>query len=165
MPGMSFLGKWLFTFRERGGWWVLAQFPLILAVILLAEWTGRPFADAARIWVIAGGVICLAGTLLFIAATATLGSAMTPFPRPVEKSRLRTRGVYAMVRHPIYTSVLLMGSGWALLRLSGLALIAVLVLFVFFDRKAAREERWLMERFPEYSEYRVRVCKLIPWIY
>jgi protein-S-isoprenylcysteine O-methyltransferase Ste14 len=31
--------------------------------------------------------------------------------------------------------------------------------------KARREERWLQEQYPEYSAYKSRTKKLIPWIY
>jgi protein-S-isoprenylcysteine O-methyltransferase Ste14 len=39
------------------------------------------------------------------------------------------------------------------------------VLAAFLDRKAAREERWLEEKFPDYPEYRRRVRKFIPFLY
>ncbi|RPI93163.1 MAG: isoprenylcysteine carboxylmethyltransferase family protein, partial [Chloroflexi bacterium] len=39
------------------------------------------------------------------------------------------------------------------------------LLFVFFDIKTRREERWLARKFPEYAGYQQRVRKLIPFIY
>jgi len=36
---------------------------------------------------------------------------------------------------------------------------------MFFDVKAKKEETWLIEKFPDYANYRNSVKKLIPWIY
>jgi len=38
-------------------------------------------------------------------------------------------------------------------------------LFIFFDLKSRREERWLREAYPEYGDYQKRVKKLVPWVY
>jgi protein-S-isoprenylcysteine O-methyltransferase Ste14 len=35
----------------------------------------------------------------------------------------------------------------------------------FFDLKARREEAWLLAAYPAYAAYRVRVRKLVPFIY
>jgi protein-S-isoprenylcysteine O-methyltransferase Ste14 len=55
--------------------------------------------------------------------------------------------------------------GWLLIHPYALVLLYVLALFIFFEFKTQREERWLLEKFPAYSEYRNRVKKLIPWVY
>ncbi len=152
-------------FSAQGGWWVAVQFPLLILAYLIPEWYGR----ALRLepdWVTGLGVLLLVtGALLFAAAAVTLGPALTPFPRPLKNAVLRTRGVYGLVRHPIYTAVLLMAIGWSLYQYSPLGLVFDAGLLLFFDRKAAREERWLVERFAGYPAYRRRVKKLIPWIY
>ena len=74
-------------------------------------------------------------------------------------------GIYSVMRHPLYTSVMLASLGWALLWQSGPALVAALLLAPFFDAKARREERWLAERFPDYGDYQRRVARFLPWIY
>jgi len=38
-------------------------------------------------------------------------------------------------------------------------------LLVFFHLKSRREERWLVERYPEYADYQKRVKKIIPFIW
>jgi protein-S-isoprenylcysteine O-methyltransferase Ste14 len=94
-----------------------------------------------------------------------LGRNLSPFPKPIEGGSLVTNGVYGMVRHPIYTGLILGTLGWGLLMSSALGLLLAVVLFLFFDRKSRREEAWLMEAYPGYAEYRARVKKLIPGIY
>ncbi len=43
--------------------------------------------------------------------------------------------------------------------------VYVAALFVLLDVKSRREERWLVEKFPEYPAYQRRVRKLIPFVY
>jgi protein-S-isoprenylcysteine O-methyltransferase Ste14 len=65
----------------------------------------------------------------------------------------------------MYTGVILTALGWALFRPSPIALVLVVGLAIFFDRKAAREEVWLADKYPGYAEYRKRTRKLIPYLY
>lgn len=39
------------------------------------------------------------------------------------------------------------------------------ILLIFLDIKARREETWLTQKYPEYTEYQQRVKKLIPGLY
>lgn len=117
----------------------------------LIQYTGFPF-------LVIGGIFGTGGVL-------SLGKNLTPFPRPKESGSLITRGIYQCVRHPIYTGVIFGTLGWSLIISNVIGLGFVVILFLFFDAKSRREERWLVERFPEYSAYREDVKKLIPWIY
>jgi len=153
-------------FAARGGWWVVAQFPLLLLAYLIPDWTGNHITGSLVSTLIhAGQALLIVGALLTSAGVVSLGRWLTPFPRPLPQSQLRTTGAYALVRHPLYSGILLMAVGWSLLSLSIAGLAFDAVLFVFFDRKAAREEIWLAGKFPDYAAYRQRVKKLIPWIY
>lgn len=154
------------TFSARGGWWVVAQLLMFVAAYFIPGRFGRPASlDALDTATAAGIALLAAGFLLFVIAALSLGPALTPFPRPNDAGVLRTGGVYAIVRHPIYAGILLAAIGWSLTHHSVAGLGFDVLLFVFFDRKSAREERWLVERYPDYDSYRQRVRKLIPWIY
>jgi protein-S-isoprenylcysteine O-methyltransferase Ste14 len=153
-------------FSARGGWWVAVQFPLLLLAYLIPGWTGyASHGDFAALLAYGGLALIGVGALLTFGGVVALGRWLTPFPQPLPESQLRTGGAYALVRHPLYAGILLMACGWSLYShsLAGLAFDAML--FVFFDRKAAREERWLAQKFPDYAAYSRRVKKLIPWIY
>jgi len=148
------------SFRQRGGWWVVVQFVLMLAVILLGivgrggGWEISSIAVGAAL-LVPGGVFGLAGV-------AALGRNRTPFPKPQADSALIQHGIYARVRHPLYTSVMLISLAWALLWQSWPALIAAVVLIPFFQAKARREERWLVAKFPDYNDYARRVPRFVP---
>ena len=118
-------------------------------------------------------LILLLGGLVFLTASAccgtvgaiALGRNLTPFPKPTAKARFVDRGIYGLLRHPLYTSVLCGDVGWSLIRQSWPALAVSLVLAVFLDAKARREEAWLRQQFPEYTNYQQRVRRFLPWIY
>ena len=78
-----------------------------------------------------------------------LGKNRTPYPQPRADSELIQHGIYARVRHPLYTSVMLASLGWAMIWQSAAAFGAALVLIPFFHAKARREERWLGEQFSD----------------
>jgi protein-S-isoprenylcysteine O-methyltransferase Ste14 len=94
-----------------------------------------------------------------------LGRNLTPFPKPIEGGELVTHGPYRFVRHPIYAGLIFGTLGWALFRANLLGLALAVLLFIFFDLKSRREERWLCEAYPDYEAYQQRVKKLVPWVY
>src|SRR3569833_3244253 len=137
---------------------------VLLVLLVLAPAVGPPWPSAAAIRVL--GAACLAVGLPILAWRALhLGRSLPPFPRPLPEGRLVPSGVFRFVRHPIYFGVLLCALGYALMTTSVLCLVLTIILSVFFDMKARREEVWLQARYPDYAAYRTRVKKLIPWIY
>ena len=150
-------------FRARGGWWVVAQAILMLAVVVLGvaapgDWT-RPWLSAI------GVVLFLIGGAVGVVGLRALGVNRTPFPMPGQGSRLVRDGIYSRVRHPLYTSVMLASLGWGLLWESAPAAVMALALIPFFDAKARREERWLRARYADYAAYESRVRRFIPGCY
>ena len=82
-----------------------------------------------------------------------------------DEPELVTSGPYHLVRHPIYSGVLLAGVGTAM-ALSWLWLIAVGLAGVYFVYSATVEERNLTEQFPDtYPVYRHSTKMLVPFIF
>ncbi|HZL42240.1 MAG TPA: isoprenylcysteine carboxylmethyltransferase family protein [Verrucomicrobiae bacterium] len=150
-------------FLQRGGLWVLGQFTLMLAVAILGM-TCRTETRILAMFV--GGLFFLgASGLCGIAGMAALGRKLTPFPKPAAQAELVQNGIYSLIRHPLYTAVFCAATGWSLIRGSWSALAASLVMAVFFDAKARREEHWLRQQFPDYDRYAQQVRRFIPWVY
>lgn len=99
--------------------------------------------------------------LIGLAATG-LGSALTPTPLPKPHAQLATQGLYAYVRHPIYSGVLLVVAGLTMRSGSVVTLIVALTTFVFFDQKARWEESRLRSKYAGYAEYAADTPKFIP---
>lgn len=149
-------------FIARGGVWVLGQIPLLI----LAYWLPLATRTAAPRAVMSMGLIVLiAGMTLSLVALLQLRRALTPFPEPRADGALRTDGLYAWVRHPVYTGLIIVAAGWGLYCFSPWGIATCGALLIFFDRKASREERALNRRYPNYGAYAARVNKLLPGIY
>jgi protein-S-isoprenylcysteine O-methyltransferase Ste14 len=77
---------------------------------------------------------------------------------------LVTSGPYRLVRHPIYSGILVAGAGTAV-ALSWAWLIAVALAGVYFVYSATIEERNLSEQLPDsYPAYRRATRMLVPFI-
>jgi len=153
--------------NSRGEGYVVLQ-AVLFALILIgpSDWPGFAWPEPLRAASEGlGWILMAAGFVVAVIAARHLGPNLTPLPRPRDEAHLVVSGLYRIVRHPIYFGVLLLAGGWALYRHGTLTLVYVAVLGVFFDLKSRREEGWLVERFPEYSDYQRRVRKLIPWVY
>jgi protein-S-isoprenylcysteine O-methyltransferase Ste14 len=151
------------TFAARGGWWVVVQSILMLGVVA----AGVAFADTGisqAVFLVGASLLVLSGAV-GVLGVAYLGRARTAFPQPLPECRLVQRGIYGWIRHPLYTSVMLGSLGWALVWGSFPALVMAAVLPPFFDAKAKREEKWLEQRYPEYTAYARRVRRFIPGVY
>ena len=110
----------------------------------------------------AGFALFTIGGYFGITGVIVLGKNRTPFPQPRAGSELVQHGIYARVRHPLYTSVMLASLGWALIWQSVAAFCASLVLIPFFHAKARREEEFLRQTFPDYADYARRVPRFLP---
>jgi len=79
--------------------------------------------------------------------------------------RIVDTGPYALVRHPIYTGLLLSGFATAIARGRWEALIGAFLFALGCWIKARQEERFLSEELgPEYATYRKRVPMLVPFV-
>ena len=82
-----------------------------------------------------------------------------------DEPELVTSGPYHLVRHPIYSGILVAGVGTAV-ALSWLWLIVFTLAGVYFVYSATVEERYLADQFPEsYPAYRRSTKMLVPFIF
>ena len=89
------------------------------------------------------------------------GTPMTQKDEP----ELVTSGPYHLVRHPIYSGILVAGVGTAV-ALSWLWLTAVVLAGVYFVCSATVEERYLTKQFPDaYPVYKRSTKMLVPFLF
>ena len=138
---------------------VAVQAALIIAILLV------PVGDAWPLPPVAAAVsttVTWAGVGLLIWAIAVFGRGVTPSPLPSPKARLRTRGPYRWIRHPMYTGVIMLMTGAMLDRRSWLAAALWIALVGFLVLKARWEEGRLVETYPGYRRYREQVSAFVP---
>ena len=149
----------------RGEGWFVLQI-VLFALIADAGAVGPVWDGGARIAGLAIGLTLIgAGGALSLRGVLDLRDNLTPFPRPLPRARLIDSGSYGLVRHPIYSGLIVAAAGWGIATASVLALVGAAVLVVFFDLKSRREEAWLADQFEGYGAYRSRTRKLLPWVY
>jgi protein-S-isoprenylcysteine O-methyltransferase Ste14 len=87
------------------------------------------------------------------------------FPEVACQGNLIVLGPYRWVRHPMYTSVLLVTLAWTLGSPLPYRILLWVGLVMTLLIKLQYEERLLMERFPEYDAYRRQTKRLIPFVW
>lgn len=101
----------------------------------------------------AGDAGTLAGLAVVAISARSLGPALTPSPLPARSAVLQTSGPYRLVRHPLYSGLLLAGGARAVAAGSAPHLGAFVALTALLNAKARWEERRLSARFPAYARY------------
>lgn len=156
------------TVERRWGWG-----RLLILLAFLGYWTARSSRSygVPRIWAPTpssewlGATVVLLGLVVTIWARLTLGSNWSGAVAFKQDHELIERGPYRYVRHPIYTGLLLMALGTAVLqaRIASFVFFAILLVGLWFKLRA--EEELLTRHFPEaYARYRERVRGLIPFV-
>lgn len=92
-------------------------------------------------------------------------SKFSPLPEVRKGSKLITSGPYKIIRHPMYTSLLLIGTVLVANSFSFPRFLALVILAVVLLIKINYEEKLLIRHFKEYSSYQKRTYKLIPFLY
>lgn len=113
---------------------------------------------------IVGAVLGLAGLTVAIMSYRALGRNFRVFAAPRRSGTLVTTGIYSRVRHPMYTAVIVMFSGYIIYFGSLISLPLWLAFSTLYVIKAVKEERIITDRFPEYEEYRKRTGRFLPFL-
>lgn len=168
-------------FLDRGTAWVAAQGVLFLIFGLTVVFTGGWPAG----WRWLGLLLIAVSAYLMLQAAAALGSAFTPYPTPRQtdlgqtdlgqtnrsqtdlgQTALAVKGVYRVMRHPMYAGVVILFLGTAVLVGSVAAGAIALATAIFFWFKSSFEEKRLRIVYPAYDDYRSQVRgRLIPGVW
>ena len=135
-------------------WWVVGQLVLFAVWLAVVVATAEP---ASTVRSVTGGLMIAVAVAVMEASRRALGRNLTPYPQPRSGATLTSTGIYARVRHPIYTGVVLALAGASVLAGSIAAGIVALGFVVFFTLKSSVEERALAINVAGYSEYREAV--------
>jgi protein-S-isoprenylcysteine O-methyltransferase Ste14 len=136
----------------------------VLVVVLLRVFHAGGLTVHSPILEAVGVVLFLSGLGLAVWARIHLGRNWgMPMTRK-DEPELVTSGPYRLVRHPIYSGILLAILGTALAT-DGYWAIALVVMGAYFLYSAKVEERLMTEAFPGvYPGYRATTKMLIPFV-
>jgi protein-S-isoprenylcysteine O-methyltransferase Ste14 len=144
---------------------------LVGVYMIFAKQSGIPWLDRQLFSVnipivLAGLLVVLIGVAFSIWARLMLGSNWSNRVAVKENHTLVRTGPYRIVRHPIYSGILLGMLGSALQRGGIRCFVGVLICGLSFWPKTRAEERFMVQRFgEEYLQYRHKVKAIAPFIF
>jgi protein-S-isoprenylcysteine O-methyltransferase Ste14 len=174
---LAWLAYWVFAARDlkpvqrREPWpsRLLTVALIIPAALLMAvrgrflPWLGARFLPDTMIVYLLGLLLVMAGLGFAVWARVHLGRNWSGTVTVKENHELVRSGPYAIVRHPIYTGLLLAMLGTAIVVGEWRGLLSFCFLSLAFLLKLRREERFMAESFPDtYPSYCARVPALVP---
>ncbi len=138
---------------------------LVIAVVLLRFGAFRGHGLSTDPWRAAPGLVLFAVGLAFsIWARVHIGHNWGGPMTQKNDTQLVTSGPYRLVRHPIYSGILVASIGTAV-ALNWSWLIVVLLAGIYFVYSAIAEERNLTGQFPDtYPAYKQSTKMLLPFI-
>ena len=157
--------------REPIGSQALHIIPLLFCVALLTQTRWLPPILLARVVPagpspeILGGLFVLAGLALTVWARVCLGRNWSGTVTVKQDHALVRTGPYALIRHPIYTGLLLALTGTTIAIGECRGVLGVVCALAGFLWKIRVEESRMRQTFPEYERYRRQTAALLPLIY
>ena len=133
-----------------------------LVIVLFGYILKIGILDGIWVWVFRsiGGVLIILGVVIWY-----IGALRSGMDESITENKLKITGIYSWVRNPMY-------SGWWI-ALTGISLMwhNIFLIPVFFLNWAIitlvlinTEEKWLLNLYgEEYSNYKKRVNRCIPW--
>jgi len=104
-----------------------------------------------------GFLIIIIAFIILLVAIKDLGRNLSPFPRPIKKSNLVTKGIYRFTRHPMYYSLIFISFGVFITKLSIYYLFLSISLGLIIKFKISLEEQYLNNKFKNYLLYKNEV--------
>ncbi len=148
------------------------QAGLLIAVYLLlfGYWRVGPLAwrilPDSPLVVYVGVALTLAGMAFALWARFFLGGNWSMNVTVKENHQLVRSGPYAIVRHPIYSGLLLAILGTAIAEAEVRGLVAVILALIGWRMKSRVEESFMACQFgSEYAQYKREVKALIPFVW
>lgn len=159
------------TARDRGEWirMTIASIGLGLApiIFLATGWPKSANYTPSSIQCAAGVAVAMLALILFRKTHVALGKFWSVSLDIRDGHLLITEGIYAKLRHPMYTAFWLMALAQALLLSNLIAGPAGLIGFGFlFFSRIGPEEKMMEAKFGnDYTQYRSRTDRIIPGIW
>src|SRR5258705_9988317 len=107
-------------------------------------------------------ILIIAGTIGSLVAVSRLGASFSVMP---EARKLVTRGPYAVIRHPLYLAEMIGVLGMVLQFRQPWATFLGAAVFGLQYWRSVFEERVLTQAYPDYTTYRARTWRFLPYVF
>jgi len=143
----------------RGKALVTIQFVCLIVLVMIPYSRNR-----SSLTNVAGSVLIFIALIILSIAAVNLRPSLTIMPEPKVGAPFITKGIYKIVRHPMYLGVILIGVGLSLIKYSLIGILFTVILIVDLKIKHRYEDRLLLEKWPAAREYQGKVGALFPKI-
>ena len=130
-------------------------------LIGLMVWPFGPWRLSMTFW---SAIVASAVLGVFTLAHNRLGN-FNIRPEPKASAKLITSGSYRLIRHPMYSALMLAMAAFVVAEQSSLKLGLWFALALVLTAKANFEEQLMRERFQEYENYQERTKRFVPWLW
>lgn len=142
---------------------LLGGYFLLFSGVPLSAISRQHFARPLAALQVAGVVLTYLGLPLTIWSRARLGRFWSAVVALKRDHRLIQSGPYRVVRHPLYSGIILAAIGLAICVTTWSSLLGAALLLICFERRAHKEDALLATEFgAEFEAYRQRTGRLIP---
>lgn len=130
--------------------------------VLPLLWPG--WQRAAGLMVVGGALLAVAGVALAVVSQNAMGTSWRIGVDTSERTDLVTRGLFAVIRNPIFTSLLIIQCGTTLMAPTWVAVVGVgaLVLACQLQVRLVEEPYLLTTHQTSYSSYAARAGRFVP---
>ena len=112
-----------------------------------------------------GLIVSIFGLIIILLSVLQLNKNLSPFPTPKNNAVLVQNGLFKLVRHPIYSGIILVIIGYSVYKDSLYKGIISMLLLILFHFKTKYEEQKLSEKFPNYQSYKKKTGKFFPRLF
>ena len=138
-------------------------------ILTLIQYTTLPLMMWLMKWFTGNSFLLLIQIFGFVVASWAIfemqKSKINIAPTPIKGAILVDTGMYKWIRHPMYTSLLLVFIPMMIKNYNPLNLSIFIIFSINLILKLEYEETLLLKFFTEYTDYQKRTWKIIPFIY
>lgn len=142
---------------------VIVQFVLFVIFAFLMFYLP---SEQSSLWRIIAMIVMIIGGLIGLIAinmhNVTNKTLPNISPEPQQSSNLVTSGPYHYARHPIYTAVILVALGAAILHGHIVFFGLTAIFYAFFTYKSMHEETLLQKIYSDYPAYKEETGRFFP---
>ena len=137
---------------------VTIQFTCLAVMAIVTDWLTLPW------WVFL--LLAISGFLAFWAMAVMKFGNFNIVPNPVVDGTMVSHGPYKLIRHPMYTSLLILGVGMFLKLISWQSIILLIIIIIALHITCKVEEKEMLKKFgDEYKAYISKTKMFIPYLY